>query len=65
MRFPNYFGFNWNALLDCLRDFDWIEEKYIILIHDCPLNLEYNVYKFTLMFCLTLLKVGKMTILIN
>uniref|UniRef100_UPI00053A84EF barstar family protein n=1 Tax=Yersinia wautersii TaxID=1341643 RepID=UPI00053A84EF len=22
--FPGYFGFNWNSLYDCLRDFDWI-----------------------------------------
>ncbi|NOY97204.1 MAG: hypothetical protein GXO81_12720 [Chlorobi bacterium] len=21
---PSYFGFNWGALSDCLRDFDWI-----------------------------------------
>jgi len=31
--FPGWFGFNWNALFDCLRDFSWIEEKKIILIH--------------------------------
>jgi RNAse (barnase) inhibitor barstar len=31
---PGYFGFNWNALLDCLRDFHWLTEKTIILVHE-------------------------------
>lgn len=32
-KFP-YFGFNWDALLDCLRDFDWIKQNEIILYHE-------------------------------
>ena len=31
---PGYFGFNWNALFDCLRDFHWVNEKNIVIIHD-------------------------------
>ncbi len=31
---PGYFGFNWNALSDCLRDFHWFNEKTIILVHE-------------------------------
>ncbi|KVM51910.1 hypothetical protein WK11_17035 [Burkholderia ubonensis] len=31
---PGYFGFNWNALFDCLRDFHWIDEKNIVIVHD-------------------------------
>jgi RNAse (barnase) inhibitor barstar len=31
---PGYFGFNWNALFDCLRDFHWIDQKTIVIVHD-------------------------------
>ncbi len=30
---PGYFGFNWNALYDCLTDFSWINERRIVLEH--------------------------------
>jgi RNAse (barnase) inhibitor barstar len=33
-RFPDYFGRNWDAFLDCLRDFSWTEKKRIIIAHD-------------------------------
>jgi hypothetical protein len=31
---PGYFGFNWNALFDCFRDFHWIDKKMVIIVHD-------------------------------
>ncbi|QYN45510.1 barstar family protein [Gilliamella sp. ESL0441] len=32
--FPGYFGFNWNALEDCLTDFNWLSESKIVIAHD-------------------------------
>lgn len=39
LRFPEYFGHNWGALADCIRDLEWIDEDHVILVHDdIPLN---------------------------
>ncbi len=34
LEFPAYFGWNWNALDELLRDFSWIPSKRIVLVHD-------------------------------
>ncbi|MGC4806751.1 barstar family protein [Micromonospora sp. DT233] len=35
--FPSYFGWNWSALSDCLRDLQWLPaDGYLVIIEDAP-----------------------------
>lgn len=36
---PGYFGFNWNALNDCLCDLEWIAEEKVVIVHDSVPNI--------------------------
>ncbi|MFF2078302.1 barstar family protein [Kitasatospora sp. NPDC058162] len=41
LRFPVYFGWNWNALSDCLRDLKWVPaDHYLIIIERSALMLQ-------------------------
>src|SRR5438046_149901 len=34
MQFPDYFGHNWNALDECLRDMEWLPARgYVLYFH--------------------------------
>lgn len=34
LKFPEYFGWNWNAFYDCLRDLRWLSSDHHVLIID-------------------------------
>ncbi len=40
LRFPAYFGWNWDAFEECLRDLSWLEGvKEIVIVHrDVPFD---------------------------
>ena len=33
LRFPSYFGYNWDAFEECLNDLSWLKERGVVLIH--------------------------------
>lgn len=42
LRLPEYFGHNWDALEECLRDLSWIPEGRVRIVH--PVVPPYLVY---------------------
>lgn len=55
--FPNYLGENWDTLCEVYRDFDWISNNDIVIIHedlslldDYDLRICLKIIKITLSF---------------
>lgn len=37
LRFPGYFGWNWDALEELLRDLSWLPSRQVVIVHaDLP-----------------------------
>ncbi|MFD3698809.1 barstar family protein [Streptomyces sp. NPDC058646] len=56
---PDYFGWNWNALSDCLRDLKWLAaDHHVLVIEDADEVLSGDAYGRRLLFR-TLVRAGK------
>ncbi|MFE2100157.1 barstar family protein [Streptomyces sp. PTD9-10] len=51
LQLPDYFGWNWDALRDCLQDLSWIPAKHFLLtIDDAEFALSSNSEERTIFY---------------
>ncbi|GGT26342.1 hypothetical protein GCM10010271_32540 [Streptomyces kurssanovii] len=51
LRLPDYFGWNWDALADCLRDLKWLSvDHYVLIIEAADEALSGNPAERQLLF---------------
>lgn len=47
LELPGYFGDNWNALSDCLRDLSWLPQRRAVILHkDVPSLSETDLREY-------------------
>ena len=45
LNLPSYFGGNWDALSDCLRDLSWIASRRVIIVHEAVPAMDTRTLK--------------------
>ncbi|MFH7595271.1 barstar family protein [Streptomyces racemochromogenes] len=59
LKLPDYFGWNWDALSDCLRDLNWLPaEHYVLIVEAADEALAGDAAERRLLFR-TLLRAGQ------
>lgn len=56
LRFPEYYGKNWDALEECLRDLHWLDAKEVLLVHNDTPRLQEPDFRIYLQILFEVLR---------